>query len=126
MEEDIKLLKELMHFTKTDELGYEYFVLRADCRYAIENILNRVEQLEKENEELKHWKSEQGCSIQEVYELFIPKSVIREKIEEIQKLYEEALKKSDLKEIETMNHNNFKGIQLEGQRRILKELLGGK
>lgn len=46
----------------------------------IEKQNNRLEQLEKENEELKHWKSEQGCSIQEVYELFIPKSVIREKL----------------------------------------------
>ena len=44
----------------------------------------KIEQLEKENKELKDWKSEQGCSIQEVYELFIPKSVIREKINERQ------------------------------------------
>lgn len=47
----------------------------------INSLLRKIGQLEKENEELKDWKSEQGCSIQEVYELFIPKSVIRDKID---------------------------------------------
>ena len=49
-----------------------------------EELIQRIEELEKENEELKYWKREKGCSIQEVYELYIPKSVIRDKIIERQ------------------------------------------
>ena len=53
----------------------------------------------------------------------IPKSKVEEKIEEIQKEYEETLKTANFKEIEKMNKTNFRGITLEGQRSILRELL---
>ena len=36
-----------------------------------------------ELKELEEWKKEKGCSIQEVFELFIPKSKVKEKIEEL-------------------------------------------
>lgn len=96
---------------------------------AMEDLINLIEKQNKRIEELERdnkIRNDIGCGLmKELLVNYIPKSVIREKIDEIQKLYEEALKKSDIKEIETMNHNNFKGIQLEGQRMILKELLGG-
>lgn len=53
----------------------------------------------------------------------IPVSLVEEKIEEIQKEYEETLKTANFKEIEKMNKINFRGITLEGQRSILRELL---
>lgn len=53
----------------------------------------------------------------------IPKSKVKEKLEEIQKEYEETLKTANFKEIEKMNKINFRGITLEGQRSILRELL---
>ena len=56
-------------------------------------------------------------------ENYIPKSKVEEKIGEIQKEYEETLKTANFKEIEKMNKINFRGITLEGQRSILRELL---
>lgn len=54
---------------------------------------------------------------------YIPVQIVKEKIEEIQKEYEETLKTANFKEIEKMNNINFRGITLEGQRSILRELL---
>lgn len=133
--EDIKIVKNYLDDFKDEERGlyieWHRYTTIEEIK-AIENILHRYEELEKENAELKAMLKNRIRYTQELeQDLFencsnyvVPKSVIREKIEEIQKLYEEALKKSDFKEVEIMNHNNFKGIQLEGQRTILKELLG--
>jgi len=56
----------------------------------------------------------------------ISKEVIKEKMEEIQSKYEKSIAKIDLKELQNINIKNFKGIQLEGQREILQEILEGK
>lgn len=61
--------------------------------------------------------------IDNFYDDYIAKSKIKNKIEQIQKDYEETLKKVDFKEIEKMNKIIFRGITLEGQRSVLKELL---
>lgn len=62
-------------------------------------------------------------SLERKLENSIPVSLVEEKIEEIQKEYEETLKTANFKEIEKMNKINFRGITLEGQRSILRELL---
>lgn len=65
-------------------------------------------------------------SLEHKLENSIPVSLVEEKIEEIQKEYEETLKTANFKEIEKMNKINFRGITLEGQRSILQELLEGR
>lgn len=121
MEEDIKILNELiklyerysknMVFTEEDRNNATKRV------QAIENILNRLEQLEKENESLVAQYEYQGAimvneymPLETIKELFIPKSVIREKIEELRY-------KRDKTEIT---------YYLDAQIDMLKELLGGE
>lgn len=82
--------------------------------------IKAIKELIAVKEHLKH-------KYESYYKLYweesIPLSVIQNKIDEIQEQYEETLKTADFKEIETMNKTNFRGIILEGQRTILKELI---
>lgn len=73
MEEDIKILEEF----KTK--GYAMLLMKYGDRNTTNLKLEQaIENLIKRNKELEEWKREKGCSIQEVYELFIPKSKIKE------------------------------------------------
>lgn len=110
---------------------------------AVKTILNLIEKQQKEIERLENIKnicpitntSGMKCELKEkaiigigididnFYDDYIAKSKIKNKIEQIQKDYEETLKKVDFKEIEKMNKIIFRGITLEGQRSVLKELL---
>ena len=89
---------------------------------AIEHVLSDYKRVLKENEELNYKLHSKKIAL-EIYNRYIPKSKVEEKIEEIQKEYEETLKTANFKEIEKMNKINFRGITLEGQRSILRELL---
>lgn len=105
----------------------------------ITTVLNLLEKQQKEIERLENIKnicpitntSGIKCELKEKgiinigcsYDDYIAKSKIKNKIEQIQKDYEETLKKVDFKEIEKMNKIIFRGITLEGQRSVLKELL---
>lgn len=99
--------------------------------YAIENVLNRLEQLEKENIDLKQKIYALGYSIDKntnllvkmnevtEYEPYIPlnsipKSEIRDKIEELKQENEE------IKENEFINCSNANTIKIK----LLKEILG--
>lgn len=82
-------------------------------------LRERVKELEEWNE---YYRKEM-LSKEYIKLNYIPKSKVEEKIEEIQKEYEETLKTANFKEIEKMNKINFRGITLEGQRSILRELL---
>lgn len=97
-----------------------------EVRQAIDTVLKYVAELENKDKQYKKLE-ETNLYLQklldDVEKLVIPKQKIRDKIGEIQKQYEETLKTANFKEIETMNKTNFKGIMLEGQRTILKELL---
>ena len=86
MQEDIKILENLkeylqmlidngIHKIQYNELWHDEKTV--DCINALENLI-------KGYRELEEWKREEGCSIQEVYDLFIPKSKIKEKIEELE------------------------------------------
>lgn len=49
---------------------------------------------------------------------------LKNRLYEIQALYEENLKKADLKKVEEIDGTIFEGIRLEAKREILQELLG--
>lgn len=87
-------------------------------------LREKVKQLEEENKSKQKAYDDCYCEYKH-YKQFdsIPTSLVKEKIEEIQKEYEETLKTANFKEIEKMNKINFRGITLEGQRSILRELL---
>ena len=86
-------------------------------------LRERIKQLEDTNKKLYEIGKEIGKQHKYTSENYIPKSKVEEKIGEIQKEYEETLKTANFKEIEKMNKINFRGITLEGQRSILRELL---
>ena len=98
-----------------------------DIINAIETVLSEYKRVLKENEELEEINNELEAEKNEAIRRYnfesIPVSLVEEKIEEIQKEYEETLKTANFKEIEKMNKINFRGITLEGQRSILRELL---
>ena len=93
-------------------------------------LREKVKQLEEENKTLNErnqylvkYRAKLEKELYESNENYIPVSLVEEKIEEIQKEYEGTLKTANFKEIEKMNNINFRGITLEGQRSILRELL---
>ena len=93
-------------------------------------LREKVKQLEEENKTLNErnqylvkYRAKLEKELYESNENYIPVSLVEEKIEEIRKEYEETLKTANFKEIEKMNKINFRGITLEGQRSILRELL---
>lgn len=122
-EEEKKAIEELEEFIKGPCETCKY--CEAAYKLNRENIiqlLNLTKKLQKENEELNYKLHSKKIAL-EIYNRYIPKSKVEEKIEEIQKEYEETLKTANFKEIEKMNKINFRGITLEGQRSILRELL---
>lgn len=125
-EEENKAIKYLQHLRKyvagSDE---EEFVLLALT--LIEKQNNRLEQLEKENKKLteaRNWYFEHTVNKAVTPEMlhkilredYVPKSVIREKIKELEKKAEQERKKKWIS-AEAM-------IELGYQRKTLKELLG--
>jgi hypothetical protein len=119
MEEDIKILKDVLH--DRDSLSERDFK-------AIENILNRLEQPEKENKELtilsKALTEDNKGLFKEMGKLktnSIPKSVIREKIEELEKVVEISKQTLNKKHIKKWQCFNL-GCEM-GSVNILKELL---
>lgn len=117
MEEDIKILEE---FFKRDveffkNLG-ERAILQDNEIQAIENLIKRNKELE---EELKH--KEQGELIKSnliekiIEKIYIPKSKVREKIEELDSIYQQEIKQK---------YNGRYYHQLSYAIQILKELEG--
>lgn len=128
IEETIKIIerkiKEAEHYTDITGL---YLTLDKELCNAFINILSDYKRVLKENEELEEINNELEAEKNEAIRRYnfesIPVYLVEEKIEEIQKEYEETLKTANFKEIEKMNKINFRGITLEGQRSILRELL---
>ena len=127
IEEDIKILEELRIANENciknaKNKDNPFVTIWKKQNRALEHILSAYERVLKENEELNYKLHSKKIAL-EIYNRYIPKSKVEEKIEEIQKEYEETLKTANFKEIEKMNKINFRGITLEGQRSILRELL---
>ena len=116
-------IKRLDHIEKYYDCNNYYSKYDLDC---IETVLKELERLQEENSELK-LKERNRClgkygeievhnvinkTLQEDY---IPKDKIREKIEELEKEYKEALEE-----------NSTKAFRLKCQVEILKELLEEK
>jgi prefoldin subunit 5 len=119
MEEDIKILEEFINILIDEDTGEfierEIYVTTSNLQ-AIDNILNRLEQLEKENEELKiNLNATEKTAERLVQNLWecVPKSVIREKIEELEKALEE-----ELTQVTYWN-------EIQYTIRVLRKLLGG-
>ena len=124
MEEDIKIVKEKLKTIEslcTDDCINKSVVIEP-LKYAIENILGRLEQLEKEKAELERMLRHRIKYSQELEkDLFegcsnyvVPKSVIEEKIEELEKKIDKMHPASDCVLIE----------DYENKIEVLKELLG--
>lgn len=132
IEEDIKDIKKYISFTsKRENFSHDTdWNWNKDLANKIEHIILDYKRVLKENEELEEINNELEAEKNEAIRRYnwesIPVSLVEEKIEEIQKEYEETLKTANFKEIEKMNKINFRGITLEGQRSILQELLEGR
>ena len=103
MEEDIKILEEQLNIykrhlencEKEDCLTSVYYELKKYAT-AIENLIKGYRELEEENESLVRQYEYQGAlmvneyfSKEEVFELFIPKSKIKEQLDKLDLDYEE-------------------------------------
>lgn len=135
MEEDIKILEEKVELyydcAVIDEDGFDMRVdiafMKKDAQ-ALQNLIkgyrNLEMELEKENESLVRQYEYQGAlmvneyfSKEQVFELFIPKSKIKEKIEEYQRL---------IKEVQD-NEEHYNEIPLyEHDIEVLQELMEDK
>ena len=135
MEEDIKIAKELIENKHGELLNcWDY---GEEARKSLENILNELKRLQEENERLQKilddLRNERAELVDKVQELkndlehdglahkyltlkatSIPKQVIRDKIEYLEKIINDLHPASDIAEIE----------YYEDQIDILKELLG--
>lgn len=114
-EEDIKILKELIEFLDRNDVQDDYCSFDEEIQ-AIENILARLEQLEKENEELKYKHTKDGrvlFTIEAINENYIPKSKIIDRIVELETEINNSHPASDCMLIEDCE------VKIE----ILKELL---
>ena len=97
--EDIKILEEKIKIIEslcTDDCINKSTVIDP-LKYALENLLTRYKQLEKENEKLNQLKEKQNVRINDLCALVdnfaynsIPVSLVEEKIEEINKAYEDS------------------------------------
>lgn len=56
----------------------------------------------------------------------IPKEVIEDKLQEVQTKYEKSMAKIDIEKLKKVDITIFKGIQEEGQKEVLQDLLEGK
>ena len=87
MEEDIKILEEFIKYFEAEAVSIKY---RRNISITVgEDDIEALKNLIKGYRELEEWKREKGCSIKEVYELFIPKSKIEDKIEELKETADE-------------------------------------
>lgn len=119
IEEDIEKLKEeIARINKINDLTGTYVPVSI-----LENILADRERLIEENNMWKGYKKKLDDLNMEDW---VSKNEIRDKIEALQKEYENIIKKIDLKEVASVDIKIYKAIKTECQRSILKELLENK
>lgn len=125
MEEDIKILSKFRNYNKfyKEKDGKLTITIDLDLKTeldnAIENLINRNKELEKENEILKKDFTDL-CKLKNV----IPKSKIKEKIEELEKEYSRQVKVFNNEKNEKCKEELMVYIQrLQGKIYILKEIL---
>lgn len=132
MEEDIKIVEELVEHNYLEDLGY----LRDNNHYirfnqALENLIKGYRELEKENKLLKKVDSiVENIDTEKVIlkiedDDYIPKSKIKSKIEELEKQKEETYTKF-LAGNRKDEFLSTKGKMLEGATRALQELIEGE
>ena len=102
-DKDIKILEEKIKIIEslcTDDCINKSTVIKP-LKYALENLLTRYKQLEKENEKLNQLKEKHNVRINDLCALVdnfaynsIPVSLVEEKIEELNKAYEDSKDKN--------------------------------
>ena len=115
MKEDIEIIEEMIEVYRSCSVDEEGFDMRVDIAFmkkeckALENLLTRYKQLEKENEKLNQLKEKHNVRINDLCALVdnfaynsIPVSLVEEKIEELDKQLEE-----DLQDERKVNSNRF-------------------
>lgn len=131
MEEDIEILEEMKNALweyfedfkidkDTSSTMKKIYEIRKAQVQAIENLINRVKELEEEKQQVLDDYQDLGKDL--AYN-FIPKSKIREKIEEL----EEENNETYTKFLESDRGNetlSTKGKMLQGAIQVLQELLG--
>lgn len=93
MEEDIKIIEEMIEVYRSCSVDEEGFDMKVDIGFmkkeceALENLLTRYKQLEEENENLKNDLQHDGLAHKylTLKATSIPKSKVKEKIEEYKK-----------------------------------------
>lgn len=126
MNESIKILEEIIEYCKEHLPPY----YKDEDLQAIENLIKSYRELEKENENLVKQYEYQGAlmvneyfSKDQVFKLFIPKSKIKEKIEEL-----ENIRWIDLaQEVEEEHHSlEYMRAYRAGKEKALQELMEDK
>ena len=105
MKEDIEIIEGMIEVYRSCSVDEEGFDMRVDIAFmkkeckALENLLTRYKQLEKENEKLNQLKEKHNVRINDLCALVdnfaynsIPVSLVTEKIEELNKLIIETQK----------------------------------
>lgn len=89
MEEDIKVLEEIINSIDFNN-EYQVFVLGINQIELIQNLIKGYKEIEEENiklhteiAEVVYWES---SSVEQIKQDYIPKSKVREKIEELEKI----------------------------------------
>ena len=133
LENDIKILEQFLVGNKYCE-GCEEKCVDCYIEYeevqAVANLLTRYKQLEEENESLVRQYEYQGAlivneymQIKNIKKLFIPKSKVKEKIEELKKQYEDYSSKWE-KSGRNKAHPFYRYlVRIEAEIDILQELL---
>jgi len=130
-------VKELEEKNKHLSNVSDYETISLECTHLEEQLEianSKIQELEEENMqkdlETIGTKEYTEASMKEIIEKYytaneacIPKQKIKDKFEKIQLLYENNLKKIDLKEVEKIDRKMFEGIRLEAQRDFARELL---
>lgn len=122
-------LKKAIDLLKSEISVYDTYYCLATSQ-ALKTVLNELERLQKENESLVKQYEWQGAilvneymPLKDIKQLFIPKQVVRNKIEEVNKEYKKYTEKWE-KSGMNKEHPFYRYIvRLEAQIDILEELL---
>lgn len=130
MNDSIKILEEFIKYFEAEATSIKYrrnisITVGEDDIEAIENLINRVKELEEAVDNFMQGKAYSTKQLENVNKNFIPKSKIREKIEEL----EEENNETYTKFLESDRGNetlSTKGKMLQGAIQVLQELLEDK
>lgn len=113
VEEDIKKIEEIINWLKDSSYPYDISLTRDDIQ-SLENLIKGYRELE----ERELWST---ATINGLKRDFIPKSKIKEKIEELEKDIDDLMQNGDVYNDNVSKYNDLK-LKIE----VLQELMGDK